>query len=420
MAVVVALVLLATLALLSLGEGALLSLRPEDLRRLHPQMALGELDVFVFERRRIVWTVYILHQVVLGLLVLTLLLTWPWLVEGPLMGLAFIAVAGSVVAVAGDLIPRALAGRDPRGLTRWVLLVLISIDTLLRPFFSLLERLTGRLTQVLVSHYAPAPERLSTQELAEALRELRREGRLGPVEEERVLRVLGLANRSAGEVMVPRVDVVAVGEDHDMGEVVGGIKRTGYSRILVYRGTVDDVIGFVHAKDLLRMMVEGREAGARAGDVCRQAFHAPEMMKVTDLLREFQVRKIHVAVVTDEYGGTAGIVGIEDLLEEVFGEIKDELDESEDMCTRINPTTWVIDGRMEAAQAAQILGIELVGDFTTLGGFVFHTLGHLPRPGERLEHGGHGFEVLRMEQRRVTLVRIVRRSAPPGATGGGP
>ncbi|MGH9297017.1 MAG: hemolysin family protein [Acidimicrobiales bacterium] len=211
------------------------------------------------------------------------------------------------------------------------------------------------------------------------------------------------------EVMVPRPDVIAVDGDTPADVVLERAITAGYSRIPVYRGTIDDVIGIAYTKDLVRTARDGHERSSVAM-VARKANYVPETKRVAPLLREMQRGRFHLAVVIDEYGGTAGVVTLEDLIEELVGEIVDEFDISEPLIESVGPGSFRVSGKMTVTEVNELLDAELPldDDWDTMGGLMLAKLGRIPSSGEEVEVAGYLLTAERVTSRRVGAVRVAR------------
>ena len=281
---------------------------------------------------------------------------------------------------------------------RWLTMPLIVVLQLFDPF---VRRLAG----------VPAEDAQSTaDELERKILDMVSEGEIhGAVDEqekEMIESVIDLRDTLVEQIMTPRTDVEAVSKDTDLATAKKLIKKCGHSRIPVYEGTIDTVLGVLYAKDLLHLDVATPFDAAK---IMRKVSFIPETKHVRDLLHEFQEQKVHIAVVLDEYGGTAGLVTIEDILEELVGEITDEYETTElAPIKRIDGETVEVDARMRIEDLNDQLDIELPEDedYETIGGFVFTTLGRIPVVGEHCEHNGIGIDVIAAEPRRVTRLRV--------------
>jgi CBS domain containing-hemolysin-like protein len=241
--------------------------------------------------------------------------------------------------------------------------------------------------------------------------------------EERTLihSIIDFGDTVVRDVMVPRPDMVAVESYARISDVIDVVIPSGYSRIPVYSQGIDDVVGTVYVKDLMRAEREGRGDGT-VSDVMREAHFTPESKRVSVLMREMQAGKYHIAVVVDEYGGTAGLVTLEDLIEELVGEITDEYDVEQTPTERHDDGTLVVNARMPMDEVNELLEegdqpeLPEGDDWDTVGGLLYSLLGHVPSEGEAADVDGHRLTALRVQGRRIGRVRI---STVPGRSGGG-
>jgi len=223
------------------------------------------------------------------------------------------------------------------------------------------------------------------------------------------------------EVMVPRPDMVAAPIDSGLRAVLDLMLKHGYSRIPVYKGTIDDIVGVVYAKDVLRHMHAGKESVA-VENLMREAYFVPETKKVSELLREMQARRVHIAIVLDEYGSTAGLVTIEDLLEELVGEIADEYDREEPQIEPVDGKTYRVNGRLTIDEVNELLDVELPHDeWDTVAGLMYGLLGSVPTQGETVTFDNLTFTAEKVQGRRIAKVLIRRLQPDPqeGTVGAG-
>jgi CBS domain containing-hemolysin-like protein len=237
-------------------------------------------------------------------------------------------------------------------------------------------------------------------------------GLLEEEEKEMIYSIFEIGDTLAREIMVPRIDVLALEVDTPLPEAVEAVIRLGHSRIPVYQETIDNIVGLLYAKDLLRVWKNQSEASSLRA-LLRPAYFVPETKKVDELLAELQQKRIHMAIVVDEYGGTAGMVTLEDIVEEIVGEIRDEYDANEEASfEKVSESEYVFDARIDLDEVNELLGLSLPsGDSDSLGGFIYSQLGHVPAPGEKVAAGAAQFEVLTVTGRRIRKVRA-KRSAP--------
>lgn len=220
--------------------------------------------------------------------------------------------------------------------------------------------------------------------------------------------IIGMSQRPVREVMVPRIDMTALPVDATVGQALDEVVRTGHSRIPLYDASVDDVVGIVYAKDLLRHLKVGAMEDA-AAPIARTPHFVPESKKVDELLQEMQQQSVHLAIVVDEYGGTAGLVTIEDLIEEIVGEIRDEYDVDEEApVERLNDHEAIMDARTTIRDVNELFGLHLEPDeFDTLSGLIYHSLGKMPMVGDQVRVDGCELTVLETTGRRIRKVRVV-------------
>ena len=246
------------------------------------------------------------------------------------------------------------------------------------------------------------------EEFLEELEQRRMEGAVDEEEQEMIENVLELSETSAAEIMTPRTDLVAVEVKADLPTALEVIRKAGHSRIPVYEENVDNIVGLLYAKDLLAEIGESAET-FNLRERMREAYFVPETKLLRALLHEFQNQKLHIAVVLDEYGGTAGIVTLEDILEELVGEITDEYEETPaESIHQIDENTIEVDARtyVEDLNDEYELGLPEDEDYDTIGGFVFSRLGYVPKTGEQFDYERLKFTIASAETRRVKRVRI--------------
>ena len=219
--------------------------------------------------------------------------------------------------------------------------------------------------------------------------------------------VLDLGDTLVREILVPRTEMVAVEITTPVSEVLETIIEAGHSRIPVYEGDVDHITGILYAKDLLKLWGKlPEEISIRS--ICRKAYFIPETKTTADLLKEFKMRRVHMAVAVDEYGGTSGIITIEDILEEIVGEIQDEHDPVEQSgISRLDDGSYIFDARSHIEDVEEELNVQIPrGEYDTLGGFLSHLLGHVPVQGEQGQYGTILFTVEEADARKVSTIRV--------------
>jgi putative hemolysin len=249
---------------------------------------------------------------------------------------------------------------------------------------------------------------VNEQELLGIVETAAQEGVVEHEERELIESIIEFGDTVAREVMVPRPDMITVPATATITGALDVAIEHGYSRLPVIGENVDDVIGIAYTKDLMRVEREGRGFQPVAGSVRPPRF-VPETKPVAHLMREMQAEKFHLAVLVDEYGGVAGLVTLEDCIEELVGDIVDEYDVEEDDVRQLPDGELLVDGGLPIDELSEILGVDLPDeDWDTVGGFVFGTLGHVPAEGEWIEHEHHRFVAERVEGRRIAIVRVRR------------
>lgn len=319
-----------------------------------------------------------------------------------------IGIVALVYLVLGQALPRALAEKQLERFLNGVLSIAHVVTVILVPVTWLVEQAASLLVRILPGERVE-PEAFG---LEEELRPLRHEGEddiIGADERVMIDGILSLEEMTVRDIMVPRLDIVAVDRSVNPRELIDIIVRAGHSRIPVYQESVDRILGVLYAKDLLPFVI-GNTARIPLLDLIRPAFVVPESKRLDVLFAELRRTKIHLAIVADEYGGTAGLVTIEDILEEIVGEIQDEYD-TEDWLFEVKSENQLLaDGRLpiEDVEDALRIRFEEDDDFGTLGGFVHKHLGRLPIKGDAFEAEGVRVEILAVERHRVRKLLITK------------
>ncbi|HEY0410518.1 MAG TPA: hemolysin family protein, partial [Candidatus Dormibacteraeota bacterium] len=318
------------------------------------------------------------------------------------------AVLSVVVLVACEILPKSVALRFNEQAARLVSGPVTLLTRVLRPLVFLLTWLSSRLVRLVAQGEVPGPF-VTEEELKMLLAVSEREGVVEEEEREMISGVLELTDKVAREVMVPRVDVVAIDVRSTVEDVTRLINQTGHSRIPLYEDSIDNVVGLIYAKDLLRGCATDNPPSLR--ELAREPYFTPELKRAGELLIEMRKKKVHMAIVVDEYGGTAGIVTIEDLIEEIVGDIRDEYDATEpEEIQFISEREVLVNARvaLDDIKALLHLPIEDV-EADTIGGLVYERLGSIPKPGATVQIGD---VTIRVESVRRQAIRTLRISSP--------
>jgi len=229
---------------------------------------------------------------------------------------------------------------------------------------------------------------------------------LEPAKQKMIKGVIELSEKNAREIMIPRVDVLALPDNIKLKEMIGRVHDSGFSRIPVYKESIDNIIGILYNKDLLKYVNE-KPKKFQLEKILHKPFFVPETMPLDDLLLEFQKKRLHLAVVVDEYGGMSGVITLEDIIEEIVGDIEDEFDDDVPEMQKIRENIYKVDSRMTISDFNEETGLSLpTEDFDTIGGLVLDLFGKVPQKNEAIEHEGILFRVNSVKGTRIKLVTI--------------
>ena len=327
-----------------------------------------------------------------------------------------IALASIII---GELVPKTLALNFPERLALWVARPIGFLQGMLSPIVWVVSRISALLVRLLGGKEKPQGGYLSTEELKLLVETGSEQGQIEEEEKEMIHGVIELAEKRVHEVMVPRIGIRAVNVDDPLDEVLDMIVRAGHSRLPVFEENLDNVVGILYAKDLLPYL-KGNGLANGAIDIrklVRSPVYVPESKPVDDLLHEMQAAKRHIAIVVDEYGGTAGLVTMEDVVEEIVGEIQDEYDREDPMVEDVSTDEefgYRIDGRVSMDDLRDLFDLSDEDEpdedaYDTIGGFVVHRVGRIPLPGAEIDfRDGVTIRVETAEPRRVAKVLASR------------
>jgi putative hemolysin len=319
-------------------------------------------------------------------------------------------VTGLILLVAIGVIegiPEMLGARNPE---HWGLIIspLIRILGLVFWLPSRLLDLPGVMLARLTPLPSLEPEEDEHQELLRLVELEESNGGIEREERQMIRGIIKLVDTTAREIMVPRIDISAVPSNAEMTAVQRIVVERGYSRIPMYEDTIDNIVGVVYAKDVLKHLSDGTQP-ATLKDLARPPYFIPETKKVDELLTELRQNKIHIAVVVDEYGGTAGLVTTEDILEEIVGEIEDEYDVEEAPIERLSDVEAILDARVGIDALNELFDLDLENeDYDTVGGILFTELGRVPAAGDEVHVDGISLHVLSVIGRRIKKVRVTK------------
>ena len=349
---------------------------------------------------------FVPSRVMRGILLVAAVVLLAQPIERGFPGWLVLLGSGVLISVGvGQILPTIIVRRSPE-----------RVLEILLPAFTAVANLIVPLTSLITAWMGPAERRLTNGKGAQDAREAaspRPDDEPTRADESRLLRsVVDFGDTLVREVMTPRPDIVAIRADATLDELRQLVREQEYSRLPVYTDNLDNIVGLVVVKDLIQSEASGANL---VSAIMRPAAFVPETKRVVELLREFRKGRFQLAMVVDEYGGTAGLVTVEDVVEELVGEIRDEYDSEADPVVREADDVYVFSGKVAIGELADRLGVEIDdGGFETVGGFVLSRAGRVPVVGERFETDGLGVEVLEAERRRIHKVRI-RRQQPAAA-----
>lgn len=311
--------------------------------------------------------------------------------------------------VLGELAPKKIAMQKPEKISFAVVPVLLFVNKITKPFVKLLSASTNGVVR-LFGLDPNADEEVVTEEEIRMMVDVGQEkGVIEDSQKEMINNIFEFDDMDVADIMTHRTDVECVDIEEPLSEVVKSSIENGYSRIPVFEEDQDNIVGIVYVKDLLKYVGSNLPKSKSIKDFMREAYYVPETKQCSELLNELLEKHIQMAVVVDEYGGTAGIVTLEDIIEAIVGNIQDEYDNEDEEISKINETTFTIDGITDIEEVEEQLKIKIPdGDYDTLGGFIISILGYLPKDGEEsvAEFENIKFTVLNVEERRIGKVRV--------------
>ncbi|MFO7652076.1 MAG: hemolysin family protein [bacterium] len=318
------------------------------------------------------------------------------------VGVGGLIITG-VIIVFSEVIPKLVAARGPAAFAALAALPVTAARWLFSPLVWLLTKVSSVFTP-----RSGEPDALSDDELHTMVEVGKQRGVILGHEEDILASLIGLEKRTVAEVMTPRIDIIALPDDTTVRAAIERFRDAGLSRLPVYRGTVDNIVGTAYAKEILA----APDPDAPVCGLCRPAFFVPEVKRLLELLDELRRKGSHIAIVVDEFGQTAGLVTLEDLLEAVFGEITDEYDIAEELpYTRLDDNSWLVDGEIDLAALNRLLRNAFRGTgHERLAAFIHDRLGRLPRPGDRLTYRNIEIEVRETAGNKLEKVLLHRQS----------
>ena len=319
-------------------------------------------------------------------------------------------IASVVILIFGEILAKAIFRSQADFFIKIIALPLRITNRVLWPLIVIADRMSGMLVKLLKIENEKSAKSFRRQDMAIIFRELYESGGSHEIDQddsELLQNVLELSNKRVRETMVPRTEIIAVEKSASVEELNRAFIESGYSKIPVYQDTIDDIIGVVFAYDMFSYP-------KNIADIIRPVKLIPSSKKSKDLLTEFRQSNISVAIVIDEYGGTAGMVTIEDLIEEVVGDIQDEYDKDDEIIKKISNNTYLISGTVELDELTdeypEIVLDQTMGDFETVAGYIIHHIGRIPKINEELQILGNTFIILKATQSKLETIKLIVNS----------
>lgn len=311
--------------------------------------------------------------------------------------------------VVGELVPKRMALADAERVSKMVAGPLMVFQKIASPLVALTSASANGLSRLFRIKNADERQNVSEEEIKYMVTD---NDELLDDEKRMIHDILDLGDMSVHEIMQPRVDMILVEDTETVRQAIERMRGTGYSRLPVYHEDIDHIVGIVHYKDLMVPLLDGKDGGPVA-DYAYEAMFVPESKDIFPLLAEMQTNRQQMAIVVDEYGGTDGLITVEDIVEEIVGEIVDETDRENPFVEQESDNVWIVDGRFPVEDAEELgWPVEESPDYETIAGWLMSTQDSVPQTGDEFDFGGYRFKIQDMRRRRIRLVRVERRVAP--------
>ena len=410
--IIILLLLLLGSALISGSEVAFFSLSPSFIKKAinAPYKSARTIALLRKNPRRLLAIILLLNNLI-NIATVLLFASLTKLLFGSIShpGIRFFAEVGiitTVVLLFGEILPKIYANKNPEGFAKRMAIPIYLLDKYV--FFALTYPMSY-LTLILQKWLGKTTSNISVDHLSQAL-EMTDDSETTKYEQKILKGIVTFGNTDTKQVMCPRIDVFALEEQTAFAEVVEQIVNKGFSRVPVYSETIDTVIGVLYVKDVLPHL---DKKNYKWTDLIRAPYFVPENKKLDDLLQEFQAKRIHLAIVVDEYGGTSGVISLEDVIEQIVGDITDEFDETDVSYSKLNDNTFIFDGKTSLQDfygVTKLSNIEEIeqnkGESETVAGFILEQLGAFPKVNTALRFGNIIFTIEAVDRKRIKQVKI--------------
>ena len=317
-----------------------------------------------------------------------------------------------IILVFGEIVPKSLAVANAETISKRVARPIEIISIGLFPLIKFFKVIISAIYFFVGKKSLKEKKEITEKDLITLIDAGKDEGVIEEEEKEMIRNIFEFSDTMVKEVMIPRVDMACISSDTKLDSILKLIKKMGHSRIPVYEETVDNIIGILYAKDLLAVYKRWYKIKEKFDlkKILRKAYFVPQNKKIDDLLDIFQRDRIQIAIVIDEYGGTAGLITLEDLVEEIVGEIIDEYDKETKLYEIIDDNTVIVDGMIDIDKINELLNIEIPeNDFETLGGFIYDLMGRIPKKGEKIEYQQLQIIIEQVVKNRIKKVKIIKK-----------
>jgi len=412
------LILLVLSGFFSASETAYFSLSTTDLDRMRSKKDYGSKQVITLltQSKRLLITILVGNTVVnIGAASLAAILTLDIcerLGFDPNIGVIIdVIVVTFVILICTEIIPKIAAVKNAKKVSRNFAFPLTIFFYLFSPIVSIFHAFTQWLSSIL--RVSKNKFLVSEEELLSLVDVVEEKGTLQQDEKEMIHSIFEFGETTVREIMIPRIDMVCIPANSELDTLLNLINQHLHSRIPLYRDKVDNIVGIIYAKDLLPFINKKSNEKVNLEQLGRSAYFVPEQKKIDELLREFQTERIHMAIVVDEYGGTAGLVTLEDIIEEIVGEIQDEHDSELPLYQKINDLEYLVDGSMDLEELNEELDLSLPTEegVETIGGFLFGLFGSVPKEKQSIAYENYKFTVEKVYRRRIKKVKIQKTSS---------
>lgn len=315
--------------------------------------------------------------------------------------------------VFGELVPKSIAIRKSESTTLFIAFPMRWFYNIFRPFIWLMNSLSNGFLRLIKINPASEHDIHSTEELQLLVKQSADSGEIEEENYEIIKNAFDFTDHNAKQIMVPRQNILSINIDDDKYEILKEILESGYSRIPVYEGSIDNVVGIFYTKEFIREYIKNRDNydSFDIRSLMREPFFVVGSKKISDLLKVFQLKKQHLAVVIDEFGGTEGIITLEDILEELVGEIQDEEDEEENVVDKVGENTYWVQATQPLDEINECLPKKIPvseeGEYNTLAGFILNELQDIPEENQEFDYGDYHFKILKMQNKSVELVELI-------------